>query len=432
MSEPAVDERSGLTEWDLRRLRLQGDAEAVRQLTNALDHPELGLEAAHLLSYIRTPEAEAAVIAGLLGHADPEIRAVCTHALGERESPDVFLLLIGALADPDPLVAEAACSELGFREDAAAIDPLRRALQHPVWKVRLAAVGALLELRVADHEVTAAFERLAAEPDTELVEYGRAQSEKLDRLRDQWAEYYGTANAAGNLAARLAQALNELSDPDETVRRNGVRRLDSIPGAQVLALLRAALKDPSDSVRGAAIMILGFDHREDAALDLIDHLQHDPDHYLRACCITFLIELQDPRTFEPLIQALRSPDSRLRATATTALGRLGDPRATPPLLQVLDDPGWKVRCGAAWALLDLQASDERLVSALKQLAQEPEAEAWDVVASESQHRLEALNGCTLEPGESESRAQPTVQEMLEHARRLLQNANVPTGDVAAS
>lgn len=427
MSEPRDANLDGVTLQELRRLRVQGDAQAVRRLVAAFDHPELGQQAASLLGLMRVPEAEAALIEGLRGHSSPEIRALCANGLAESESPGTLAALIETLRDNDATVVEWCCKTLGYREDAQAAEALRGILQHPEWKVRFAVVEALLNLGIADDEVVAELAHLTGEPEAELSDYGMKRSQQLDRLRGQLVEGRGIANTAGDLAAQLAQAREDLANPNELVRRTGVNRLRDFPGPEALVLLRAALEDSSAHVRATAVLALESEHTKEVIPDLIRHLSDDPSDYVRAICAFTLMWVQDLRTFEPLVDALKSDDSRLRSAATTALGRLGDQRAIPPLMEVLNDPQWTIRCGAAWALLDLRAADERLVTAIEQLAQQPEAEDWNLCAAESVHDLDMMRDLAAEAGDPAPRAQPTLEEMLGAGRELLRHQEVSAG-----
>lgn len=116
MDEQEIPEHSVLTLSDLRKLRLQGDPEAVRLLAAAFDDPNLGQQAAVYLGMIHTPEAMTALTHGLLHHPDSEIRALCASGLADHENTAVLPALLQSLNDADPQVVEWTCKALGKRQ----------------------------------------------------------------------------------------------------------------------------------------------------------------------------------------------------------------------------------------------------------------------------------------------------------------------------
>jgi HEAT repeat protein len=60
--------------------------------------------------------------------------------------------------------------------------------------------------------------------------------------------------------------------------------------------------------------------------------------------------LGDPRSTEPLLNALADDHWQVRRAAAEALGRLGDARAVESLIQALADIHQGVRCAATEAL----------------------------------------------------------------------------------
>jgi HEAT repeat protein len=76
----------------------------------------------------------------------------------------------------------------------------------------------------------------------------------------------------------------------------------------------------------------------------------DPDDYLRAETARVLQTIQDPESIPALIRALNDVNYMVRIYAAEALGLFGDPQAVEPLRKVLKDVNRDVRSTARRAL----------------------------------------------------------------------------------
>ena len=78
--------------------------------------------------------------------------------------------------------------------------------------------------------------------------------------------------------------------------------------------------------------------------------------------IIALGKFNDPRVFEPLLQALKSDYYSFRLEAAIGLGNLKDKRAVVALIEVLKKDSWEIKREAAIALGEI--GDKRAVEPL--------------------------------------------------------------------
>ncbi|UCC58871.1 MAG: HEAT repeat domain-containing protein [Candidatus Bathyarchaeum sp.] len=99
---------------------------------------------------------------------------------------------------------------------------------------------------------------------------------------------------------------------------------------------------------------------EDLPLSLLDlhtkRLQHK-DWTVRNEATMTLGNLKDPRTINPLIQAINDESDAVRISAARALGDIGGPRALEALTQAKEDKSRWVRRAARQALKELNKSE---------------------------------------------------------------------------
>ena len=93
-----------------------------------------------------------------------------------------------------------------------------------------------------------------------------------------------------------------------------------------------------------------------------------------------LVDLNDTRAIELLIQALKNKDPQVRLSAVLALGHFNDTRVLRPLFQALNDENQEVYNHAGYALYDMlkdEDASERAIQALDR-ALEKEPDAYDI------------------------------------------------------
>jgi HEAT repeat protein len=100
---------------------------------------------------------------------------------------------------------------------------------------------------------------------------------------------------------------------------------------------------------------------------LINALKQDPNPRVRMQAAEALGEIRDPKSVDPLIQALRDENWEVRRNAKEALGKMGVP-AVEPLIRALKDENKGVRGKAAEALGNI--GDPRAVEPLIQTLKE--------------------------------------------------------------
>ncbi|MCG5060127.1 MAG: HEAT repeat domain-containing protein [Limnoraphis sp. WC205] len=186
-----------------------------------------------------------------------------------------------------------------------------------------------------------------------------------DRLRG--------VNQLRQLEPETAFALiqSAVADRDTRVRYAAVSQLSTLgeqDRTRALQLLRECLlQDPEADVKAAAAdAIGGLKLRE--AFDELEQVYHNTSEWLiKLSIVAALAELEEPRGFELLEDALKGDNDLIRTVAIGAMGELGDRRAIPLLLPYACDPDWQIRHRVAQALVHLGASPEA-EETLKQLA----------------------------------------------------------------
>src|SRR5262249_36311982 len=107
--------------------------------------------------------------------------------------------------------------------------------------------------------------------------------------------------------------------------------------------------------------------------------------------------------------------------ACGALAELGAAEAIEPLRQFLEHPSWQLRYAAAIALVDLEATDERLVAALQRLAEDPAGQAEPIVLQGIKLRLAQLRYAGANPGATDADGDEVGRRALDTALRELQD-----------
>ncbi len=193
----------------------------------------------------------------------------------------------------------------------------------------------------------------------------------LDALRHAEDENIraGAADVLGNFdSEEVREALwVALDDPDEDVSRMAMLSLGDFGDLRVFDLLLAEEPDPRpignhpyDKLArpGSAAVPLLIAALEDQARPA----------YQRANAARALGLIEDERTIEPLIAALRDDDEDVRAAAIVALDDLKDTREVEPLLAALHDPSSEVRRRAIGELASID--DDRAFDAVARFIRE--------------------------------------------------------------
>jgi HEAT repeat protein len=356
----------------------------------ALDDPdeEVRARAAIALGQMEAREVVPTLIEQLKSNPSDEAREICVFALAEIGDPRAMPPLLDALQDPSEPVINLICAALAkFGDPPQATEPLLHLVDHPSWSVRRAACGALLRLKAADERVAAALERFTQAP--EVQENGpllRKIKQSLARLRSTDGCEHRTVHA------------------DEEERQKA---------------FEMALDAPDAKVRSRAVLRFGHEGVRQALPALTQHLLHDESDHVRAICAWRLLELGGEGVVDALLQALADSVPGVLMAASMGAAKMGDLRAIPPLRRLLDHPERNVRYVASRALLTLKAVDQRVVSTLEELAQDPEAEEHDLEVDEWNCDQGGQEGSDEEGGESEFWPHLKMHELVEQARNLL-------------
>jgi HEAT repeat protein len=246
-------------------------ASLLTNLLTAVDDEsqKVRAEALYTFGAIAQPPLADAHAAGLiqaLDHYDPAIRTAAARVIGRLKVTQAGDALIKAVNDSQQPVRFAAMRALGEIGEASAVQALTQQLEHyrkgeGAWSALdgLARIGhsssvPLFTARLTDRDPflrRAAAEGLARAGDRSTVaalENG-VSTDASPMVRAAMA--FALQKLGGNYVARLANAL----DSDKTAPQIAAYFLEL--GPSVAPQLTPHLKDPSESIRGNAALILG-------------------------------------------------------------------------------------------------------------------------------------------------------------------------------
>jgi HEAT repeat protein len=164
-----------------------------------------------------------------------------------------------------------------------------------------------------------------------------------------------------------------IADQNVRVRYAAVSQLASLGNqnpTKSLEILRGCLlHDPEADVQAAAADALGALQLKSAFEDLQQVYQTTPEWLVKMSIVAALGEMDDPRGFEILKDALQGDHSLIQTVAISALGELGNPDAVPLLVPYATDEDWQVRYRVVQSLNRL--GGELAQDILEQLAEDP-------------------------------------------------------------
>jgi HEAT repeat protein len=164
----------------------------------------------------------------------------------------------------------------------------------------------------------------------------------------------------------IPQLIIALEDRCYLLRKNVVKILGVIGGAEVVEHLIKALGDTAKEVRVETAYMLGHRGEIRATKPLIKAL-NDDQWEVRRRTVEALGKIGDKQAVEPLIKTLEDIQLEVRGEAIKALGKIGE-EATDSLLQILYKNKGYIRKGAIKVLMKIR--DERvivpLIEALKE------------------------------------------------------------------
>jgi HEAT repeat protein len=330
--------RGGVNE----RLLAARASESSAQLIEALEDPspEVARAAAFRLADVGGGNAASQLRSRLLDAEPIRVRAIAEalRRLGDEDAVDVA---IAGLHEEPYTRRLAAVLALAVFADPRAAPGLRAALRDSVAGVKAAALDALAKL--GPSEVTA--------------------SECAPLLEDP--EPYVRLRAVGAIA-RVARRPGRFlavaaRDPDCHVRIEVARHAASLPADAAQALL----SDRELRVREAAARAAGTDHID--ALMLL--LGEDPSRDVRLAAAQSLGDLGEARAVTRLVAALEDPDDVVRVAAVRSLARLITPSGAMERLGAeLRSPSAARRRVVVYALARMVAAGESEVPLMVDLA----------------------------------------------------------------
>lgn len=163
-----------------------------------------------------------------------------------------------------------------------------------------------------------------------------------------------------------------IKDQNTRVRYAAVSQLSSLGSQNLtksLEILRGCLlHDPEADVQAAAADAIGGLKLKSAFEDL-QRVYHNTSEWLvKMSIVAALGELDEPRAFELLQDALKDDNALIQTVAISALGELGNPDAVALLVPYATDEDWQVRYRVVQALNRLGGTQAE--ETLKQLSQD--------------------------------------------------------------
>ncbi len=238
-------------------------------------------------------------------------------------------VLLRALDDDEPRVADAAIQGLPFIQDPRALDELLRLARDPHHRKRASAARALGRCR-DEIRVTSMLLRLLGDGDA-------------------WARYYACQSLGRLGVEAAAQAITRLlEDPAGQVRVAAIEALSHLRSEVAFEALRTAVRSTDPDVHRAALVGLGISRRPEAEPVLIEAVRsNDPSTRLVAIAGIADFEGSDA-VLAALTTASDDPDEAVRNAAIGFLASRAGALATDALI----------------ARLAVGADTERLITAL--------------------------------------------------------------------
>ena len=176
-----------------------------------------------------------------------------------------------------------------------------------------------------------------------------------------------------------------IADQNTRVRYAAISQLASLGNQNLpksLEVLRGCLlHDPEADVQAAAADAIGALKLKQAFEDLQQVYQTTSEWLVQMSIVAALGEMEEPRAFDILKDALSGDNDLTRTVAISALGELGNPEAVALLVPYASDQDWQIRYRVVQAFKRLGGSLAQ--ETLKQLAQDP----VEQVAQEAQQTI---------------------------------------------
>ena len=207
------------------------------------------------------------------------------------------------------------------------------------------------------------------------------------------------------------QVMANLAIEDRMARMHAFAHLRDTAGPSTLAVLIQALDDPDPKIHSRAASELALFHETigSVARPLSAHLQGSPYSDVRLGCAIMLMSVKSPEAHEAYLHALHDSSDKVVEVACMEMpddAGIGDAEA---LYAVLDHPTWNVRLEICKALIRMKKADQRVVSALESMRQDPEAVRYDAFIEDSERREKEM-GVAGELGPSWGKLDTIIQQ----------------------
>ena len=327
---------------------IQIGAEAIPVLIDSLATRDTNLRelAARVLVQIGPPAVPP--LCKALAAAHPEVRGQAAAILGNIGDKRSVPFLLEALQGEFYTVRAKAALALGQIRDAQAISALTNALHDREPDVRAAAARGLSPF--ADPRTFEAIGNVLL--DDPQIEVRQAAAESLgntrrpeaipylvDALHDSfwWYEREQAVNDLLDAIAQMENAvvpelINDLSNPEGTVRRFAAMLLARLPDQRAIEALTTSLYDTHPDVCKAsaeALAAIGA-----PALSVLLDALHHPEAWIRQQAVIGLTKSRDPQVIPELINLLNDENREVRKQVIQSLGQLRDSRALPALQEL--------------------------------------------------------------------------------------------------
>ncbi|MBI2787132.1 MAG: HEAT repeat domain-containing protein [Elusimicrobia bacterium] len=132
--------------------------------------------------------------------------------------------------------------------------------------------------------------------------------------------------------------------------------------------------------RCAVMSIMSEDQDAAVTSALVDNLKKGEDINLRVCAAQQLRIHKNPKTLDPLLEALGESDGKLRASAASALGSLRDKRALAKLSKTIADSDRPTAINSIWAVGEI-GDEAGVAPLLEAMSTMSETEKFNLIAA---------------------------------------------------
>lgn len=200
--------------------------------------------------------------------------------------------------------------------------------------------------------------------------------------------------------AKFVRAIEFSQHKNVDKRQRSIFLLAELRGEEISRVLIPLLSDSSSWVRYlAADSLRGYGgDGVRSALRVRFYVEDDPN--VRFAIVAALRSIPFSSAFRLFMHALRDESADVVSEACAALGELKNPRATPAIKRLLSSKSWQMRLDACISLIMLGCKDQRILSRIEQLMNEPDAAKHDEAVKEVKTECEKsrIGGLVLEHG----------------------------------